>query len=435
MILNVKKHTLHIKKSLSRIEKYFLRIAYFLKIKLNVGLLIINIKYKPMKTVLNLSIIALLLLNITACNAKDKKQDYTLYTEKTVHDKPIEPNNSAIKVALLLDTSNSMDGLIDQAKAQLWEIVNELSYAKCNNNKPNLQIALYEYGNDNLNGNEGFIRQVLAFSNDLDEISKELFSLTTRGGNEFCGQVIKTSIDQLQWGKNPNDLKLIFIAGNEPFTQGKVHYKDATKLAHNKDITVNTIFCGDYNQGITSYWKDGADLTHGNYMAINHNHQTIHIASPYDDAILKLNTKLNKTYVAYGNYGREKMVLQAEQDQNAQGYSEANAVSRTVSKSSHLYKNSSWDLVDAANQENFSYDNLSDDELPDELKGKSKKEMALYISKKQEERERIQKEIQTLNTKRKEYVLKQQKDQKNGLEGAMIKAIKSQAKKRKYTWE
>ena len=36
-----------------------------------------------------------------------------------------------IKVALLLDTSNSMDGLIDQAKAQLWEIVNEFSYAKC----------------------------------------------------------------------------------------------------------------------------------------------------------------------------------------------------------------------------------------------------------------------------------------------------------------
>ena len=29
-----------------------------------------------------------------------------------------------IKVALLLDTSNSMDGLIDQAKAQLWDIVN-----------------------------------------------------------------------------------------------------------------------------------------------------------------------------------------------------------------------------------------------------------------------------------------------------------------------
>ena len=34
-------------------------------------------------------------------------------------------------LALLLDTSNSMDGLIDQAKSQLWKIVNELAAAKC----------------------------------------------------------------------------------------------------------------------------------------------------------------------------------------------------------------------------------------------------------------------------------------------------------------
>ncbi|MEO7695078.1 MAG: hypothetical protein ABIS36_14065, partial [Chryseolinea sp.] len=37
----------------------------------------------------------------------------------------------SILIALLLDTSNSMDGLIDQAKSQLWKIVNELSKAQC----------------------------------------------------------------------------------------------------------------------------------------------------------------------------------------------------------------------------------------------------------------------------------------------------------------
>ena len=49
-----------------------------------------------------------------------------------------------IKIALLLDTSNSMDGLISQAKTQLWRIVNELALAKCDNEKPDLEIALYE---------------------------------------------------------------------------------------------------------------------------------------------------------------------------------------------------------------------------------------------------------------------------------------------------
>ncbi len=34
-----------------------------------------------------------------------------------------------IQLAILLDTSNSMDGLIAQAKTQLWQIVNELATA------------------------------------------------------------------------------------------------------------------------------------------------------------------------------------------------------------------------------------------------------------------------------------------------------------------
>ncbi|WP_452231558.1 vWA domain-containing protein [Lacinutrix sp. MEBiC02595] len=385
-----------------------------------------------MKTVFKMSLLAFFFVSLTACQAKEKKQQTALAVHQPAKNKP---NKQFIKVALLLDTSNSMDGLIDQAKAQLWEIVNELSYAKCDDAKPNLQIALYEYGNDNLNGNEGFIRQVLAFSQDLDEISKELFSLTTRGGNEFCGQVIKTSMDQLQWGTNPDDLKLIFIAGNEPFTQGSVSYKDASALAKIKDVTVNTIFCGDYNQGISSYWKDGADLTHGNYMAINHNQATVHVASPYDDTILQLNSKLNATYVAYGSSGKDKMQNQAEQDNNAQGYSEANAVSRAVSKSSHLYKNASWDLIDASEDESFTYETLKESELPTALKGKTKAEMKSYLDTKRKEREVIQTQIQDLNLKRKQHLVKQQKGKNDNLENAMLGAIKTQAKMKNYKWE
>ena len=385
-----------------------------------------------MKTSVKILMLCLLTFSLS-CQAKTKKNtafnEPVLLSQKTHH-----PNKQYIKVAILLDTSNSMDGLIDQAKAQLWEIVNELSYARYDNDRPNLQISIYEYGNDNLNSDEGFIRQVLPFNEDLDEISKQLFSLTTRGGNEYCGQVIQTSLDQLKWGNNADDLKLIFIAGNEPFTQGKTHYKDATSNAREKGVTINTIFCGDFNQGVSSYWKDGADLTNGDYMAINHNHATVHIASPYDSQILDLNRKLNNTYVAYGHQGRKKMQLQKEQDDNAQGYSEANAVSRTVSKSSHLYKNSSWDLVDAVELEEVVVAELDKDKLPKELQEKSPSEIKKYVEEKQKERESIQNQIQELNTKRKVYISKQESD-KNGLENAMIEAIKKQAKTKNYKWK
>ena len=384
-----------------------------------------------MKTKFKTLVVLLCMIGFMSCNANEKKEttQIALLETETHH-----PNKQSIKVALLLDTSNSMDGLIDQAKAQLWDIVNELSYAKCGNEQPNLNIALYEYGNDNLNGEEGYIRQVIAFSDDLDEISKQLFSLTTNGGNEYCGHVIQTSLNQLKWGENEDDLKLIFIAGNEPFSQGKIKYQDAAEQAHKNGVSVNTIFCGDYNQGISTSWKDGADLAHGDYMAINHNHETTYVATPYDDKILKLNQKLNSTYVAYGNNGRKKMELQAEQDDNAQGYSDENAVSRTVSKSSHLYKNSSWDLVDAEKDKDFKYSDLKSNELPAELKDKSTKDIKIYIAKKRKEREITQAEIQSLNEKRRLFIKNQQKKDDNGLENAMIKAIKTQAKEKKYTW-
>src|SRR5918994_4206151 len=149
-----------------------------------------------------------------------------------------------IMIALLLDTSNSMDGLIDQAKSQLWKIVNKVAAAKNDDGKqPNIKIALYEYGNDGLSSDEGYIRQVSALTEDLDVMSEKLFSLSTNGGNEFCGQVIKTALNQLAWSTSDADLKMIFIAGNEPFTMGSISYQVACSAAKEKGVVVNTIFC------------------------------------------------------------------------------------------------------------------------------------------------------------------------------------------------
>jgi len=378
---------------------------------------------------------SILLLCGLSCKADTKTETNNLTIIKTAAT-PIE--KSTIKVALLLDTSNSMDGLIDQARAQLWEIVNELSYAKCKTDRPNLKIALYEYGNDRLSSVNGYIRQVSAFTNDLDYISEKLFSLTTNGGNEYCGQVIQTSVNDLEWGTNENDLKLIFIAGNEPFTQGPVNYMDASTNAKEHEININTIYCGDYNDGISSMWQQGAQLSNGDYMAINHNQQTVHIPSPYDDYILQLNIKLNKTYIPYGRQGRRKVASQAVQDVNASKYGKANEVSRTVSKSSSFYKNSSWDLVDAeTEQEDFSYTKIDKKLLPKELQQKTDQELETYVLKKKEERIKIQQKIQEENSKRKMYIATEKKKNNinNHLENAMLNAIKKQGKQKSYHWE
>ncbi|MEO9572196.1 MAG: vWA domain-containing protein [Polaribacter sp.] len=362
-------------------------------------------------------------------------------TTTTTHfaiENPLSEKNKkqTIKVALLLDTSNSMDGLINQAKAQLWQIVNELSYAKYGMQKPNLEIALYEYGNSNLSAREGYIKQVLQFSNDLDEISEKLFSLTTNGGNEFCGQVIKTSLKELSWGKNKNDLKIIFIAGNEPFTQGKINYKDAITDANEKNVIINTIFCGEYNNGISGMWKDGADLGNGDYLTINQDKKIVHIVTPFDDEIIILNKRLNKTYIYYGDKGHSKFSNQKLQDQNAETLDEVVIVKRAISKSSRLYENSTWDLVDADKKQKIDYKKIKKKQLPKELQNKTETEIKAYVKTKAKERLDIQKKIKELDTKRRSYIAKKQKEstKKNELDNVMIKAIKRQAKLKNYSW-
>ena len=361
-------------------------------------------------------------------------ENYPSYKHNTYIEEVFSENK--VQIALLLDTSNSMDGLINQAKAQLWDIVNEFSYVRCYNKaRPRLEIALYQYGNNDLAPREGFIQQVLGFSSDLDEISARLFSLSTNGGEEYCGQVIYTSLRQLDWSKNKDNLRMIFIAGNEPFTQGKLNYRDAALQAKEKDIVINTIFCGDYQQGIQTEWKTGAILTGGEYMAIDHNRQAVHIATPYDEVIIKLNNRLNKTYISYGAGGANKIAQQSAQDANAMAMEEAVAVKRAVSKSSGYYRNSSWDLVDAAEQDDFDISKVEKKHLPKEVQEKSDKELQDYILEKKEERRKIQEEINGLNIKREQYIKQQQNEESGELEGAMIKAIKNQASRKNYNWD
>lgn len=393
---------------------------------------------KNLKQVLGMCILGLTAYTTYGCEINPKHTATNpIMAEAKFSEIDERTSNNTVKIALLLDTSNSMDGLINQAKSQLWDIVNKFTHAKCgNDSRPNLQIALYQYGNDGLSSREGYIQQVLDFSTDLDEISEKLFSLSTNGGEEYCGQVIHTSLRQLNWGKNQDNLKMIFIAGNEPFTQGKINYKDAVTNAKEKDVIVNTIFCGNYQQGINTDWKRGATLTGGEYMAIDHNRHVVHIDTPYDDIIIRLNSRLNKTYIGYGARGASKMQLQSAQDDNAMEMEEAVAVKRAVSKSSRLYQNSSWDLVDASEDKDFDISKIKKEQLPAALKHKSNAQIENYIEEQKLERTKIQKEIKELSAKREAFITKNQKENEKGeLENAMLEAIKKQAEKKNYKWE
>lgn len=305
-----------------------------------------------------------------------------------------------IQLALLLDTSNSMDGLIQQAKSQLWSIVNNFNGAKKDDEVAFVEVALYEYGNNALSAESYWIRQVLPFTRDLDEVSRQLFELRTNGGDEYCGAVIRRAVEQLDWDEEGDSFKAVFIAGNEPFHQGSIDPGSACREAMAKSIIVNTVHCGSEREGENSGWKSGALVTGGSYAFIDQNKSVVSIECPQDKLIIELNTKLNHTYLYFGSKGRERAQNQLAQDANSIAMGNAACLSRVATKASANYWNGHWDLVDACDSEGFNWDDHKEEELPEALRGKSTEEKEAHVAALKKERLTIQKRIRELNAER-----------------------------------
>lgn len=341
-----------------------------------------------------------------------------------------------IQAAVLLDVSNSMDGLIEQAKAQLWNMVSVMGKATCDNGlPPEIEISLYEYGRSNNDAKAGFVKQISGFTTDLDQLSKKLFGLTTNGGDEYCGQVIFTSLKDLSWDNDSSSYKVIFIAGNEDFLQGNLLYTKACNEAKKRGVIVNTIYCGDRMQGIREHWNLSAECGNGSFTNINQDAKIDDIPTPYDSTIFALNDKLNGTYLTFGAYGVSAYAAQSEVDQKNYSMNKSVAVKRVAVKGKkELYKNSTWDMVDAASNDKQFAEKVDIKTLPDSLQKKSRKEIQQVIDKKTAERSIVQKEIEATNTKREAWLATEKLKRATNnnaatLESEIEKIIKKQAKR------
>jgi von Willebrand factor type A domain len=349
-----------------------------------------------------------------------RAQDVTIVISKGQPGQATEPNppftgtRPTVDVAILLDTSNSMDGLIGQAKNQLWKIVQQFAEAKQAGKTPTLRVSVFEYGNSNLPASENYIRQVVPLTTDLDEVSAALFGLQTEGGDEYCGAIIGEAIKRLDWSSEPNAYKAIFIAGNEPFSQGPVDYKASCRAAIEHGIVVNTIHCGDHQTGVSTHWKDGADLAEGKYMNINSDRKVVHIACPQDEIILQLNMKLNQTYLWYGSQAKRRAYAenQIEQDRNAvQSAGTAGFGSgRGLAKASAVYRNTGRDLVDTAEEDSEILLKLAPHELPEEMQGMTPEERVAHLAKMAKERAEIKQKIVELSQERDAFLAEHAKN-------------------------
>lgn len=332
-----------------------------------------------------------------------------------------------VDLVIALDTSSSMDGLIDAARQKLWDVVNVLSQARP---QPVLRVGLISYGNDGYDSRTGWVRKESDLTTDLDGVYAKLFALRTNGGTEYVARAVSDATRTMQWSQDPKALKIIFVAGNEPATQDPaIQVSDAVASARGHHIFVNAIYCGPNSASEALGWREVARLGSGRYAAIDQNHR-VAIATPQDAELAKLSDELNRTYVAYGREGRARLENQAQQDKNAVAAGAPAAASRAAAKSSGLYRNDGWDLVDARAHGDANVKTMPAAALPAPMQAMAPKEREAYLDGKAKDRARIQRRIAELSRARDEFVQTARKKAATGHAGfddAMGGAIKTEA--------
>jgi len=320
---------------------------------------------------------------------------------------PAAEKSKPVDVVLCLDTSNSMDGLIDSAKRKLWAVVNDLAKMEP---APDLRVALYSYGNNTYDAGKGWVRREVELTTDLDEVYKRINMLrvAAAGSDELVARVTRDALAELKWADDKDALRLIFVCGNEPVNQDKVVTLESVAVsAKDKGIVINTIYCGFANNPDAAGWSEFATRCGGKYANIDQDRAKaeVVIKTPYDAEIEKLGTQINGTYLWYGALGAEARDKQLAQDGAAKNAAGGVAVDRSETKAGRLYRLAEVDLVDRMQTEkDFDLKKIKEADLPEVLRKMKSEEREPYLKKKAAERTEIQKKVAELSAQRALYI-------------------------------
>lgn len=348
---------------------------------------------------------------------------------------PLVPAGSkTIDLAICLDISGSMDGLIDSARQNLWAVVNDLARLQPT---PQLRVALLTFGCSTHDAERGWVKVETDFTTDLDMVSLKLFALTTNGGDEYVARVVQAALGELQWTKDPGSLQLLFVAGNEAATQDpKVETAAMSKAAITRGIVVNTIYCGDPMDQLAPAWREVAKLADGQFAAIQQDN-SVAIPTPFDKQLQDLSAALNPTYVPYGAQREVWAGNQVAQDGNASVLNVAAAAQRCQTKASGLYNCAGWDLVDACEDPKFDLATVKKEDLDEALRKLSLAELKAHIAAKKAQRAEIKGKVEAVGKQRDAFLAEELKKLgaagEQRFEKAVLESVRAQAAAKGFT--
>lgn len=309
-----------------------------------------------------------------------------------------------IEVLFVLDTTASMTGLLEGAKAKIWSIASRMIQARP---MPKVRIGLLAYRD---RGDE-YITRFTDLTDDLDAVYAQLCQLRAAGGGdtpESVNQALAEAVTRPSWSQDGKVLKLVFLVGDAP---PHMDYPDDVKfpvscdLAARRDLVINTIQCGAL-AGTAGYWQEIASRAGGSYAAIGQGGGIQVIATPMDAELARLNAEVGRTILAYGSEPERKAV------HAKQARAEAAAVAAPAAVADRLAFNAATgkvvqgggDLLDALKSGAVALDRVEAKDLPAELQPLAPEERRAYLKRVAADRERIQARIADLGRQRQAFL-------------------------------
>lgn len=199
---------------------------------------------------------------------------------------------SKIQLCLILDVSGSMSGLLGQAQNEIWKTIAFLEQFEKNDLETVIEMGIISYGGHN--STDG-IEIISNFTSDIDVFAERLFLMKTGGGAEFFGTAVNRAVDSLNWSSETT-FKSIIVAGNETVKQGERSFEEATKSAVEQGIILNTIYCGERENGIAEDWGTAAYFGKGEFTTINQDIKPDEFKTPYDNNLIDFYYDYKSTY-------------------------------------------------------------------------------------------------------------------------------------------
>ena len=308
-----------------------------------------------------------------------------------------------VEVVFCIDTTGSMGGLIEGAKQKIWGIANQIVSGKPT---PALSIGLVAYRDI---GDE-YVTKIYQLDDDLDAVFEHLRSLGADGGGdtpEHVNRALYDAVRTVRWSGDPGALRLVFLVGDCPphmdYEDG-YDYREICKAAVQRDIVINTVQCGEYLD-TTSFWRDIAKRAEGSYASVAQDGGMQVVETPFDAEIAALSAKLEDTRVPFGS--RESIASSRTKKERAKEMIADMAPAAAAERASFKAGGAGMgaeDLVRALETGAVKIEALKDEELPEEMRGKTLKERETYLSAKEKERTALSGKIEMLSRKRNEYV-------------------------------